>query len=162
MHKFIKISISALLFAVSACSFANKSTVIVPINSNPPGAEVRIDGKYFGQTPVFAELNPGKNHKATVSKSGYNSANINLESWYSLRNGDGDDGKRCMSDVVLMGIPYMIVLMFAPEKCAEFKQSDYFVDLTGGKPMNFDASMMQAPQGNNNAQPSYYQNQMRQ
>lgn len=134
MQNIFKITLASLLLAISACSFANKSTVTVPINSNPQGADVSIDGKYFGQTPVFAELNPGQNHKATISKKGYSTANINMDTWYSLRNGDGADGKRCMADVSLIGFPYMVVLLFAPEKCAEFKQPDYFADLTGGMP----------------------------
>jgi hypothetical protein len=137
------------LFVVNSCSFANKSTVTVPINSNPPGADVVIDGKNYGQTPLFASLNPGKNHKATISKKGYGSASIDMDTWYSMRDGEGDDGKRCMADIGSFLFPYFVVLLFAPEKCASFKQADYFVDLAGGKQITPEDSN---PQNNNQSQ----------
>jgi hypothetical protein len=145
MQNFIKICLSLLLFVLSACSFANKSTISVPINSNPPGADVYIDDQYFGQTPVFADLKPSKNYKARISKPGFGSTTIDMETWYSLRNSDGADGKRCVADVASFVLPYMVVLLFAPEKCGSFKQSDYFVDLTGGRPMSFNGSTTYVP-----------------
>ena len=59
-----------------------------------------------------------------------------------------------MADVSAGGIPYFIVLLFAPEKCASFKQSEYFVDLqmlrsTNNQNNNED----HIPQ--NNQQPQY-------
>ena len=118
----------------------------MPINSNPPGADVYIDGKNYGQTPAFIELKPSKNYKATISKRGYGSTNIDMDTWYSVRDGDGGDGGRCLADSVAV-LPIMIVLLFAPEKCGSFKQSDYFVDLSGGKPVG-DAGFG-VPQTNN-------------
>ncbi len=130
MKNLLKLLPVFALVVVNACSFANSSTVRVPINSNPPGASVTIDGKNYGQTPVFAELKPSKNYKATISKAGFTPATIDMETWYSLRDGDGADGKRCMADVGSFVLPYFIVLLFAPEKCGSFKQSDFFVDLS--------------------------------
>jgi hypothetical protein len=130
MKNIFKIFPVISLLIIESCSFANKSTVIVPINSNPPGASVMIDGKNYGQTPLFAELIPNKNYKAKISKAGYDSTTIDMESLYSLRGGESADGARCMADVVSLTIPYFVVLLFAPEKCGSFKQSDYFVDLS--------------------------------
>ncbi|MCE3255054.1 MAG: hypothetical protein K0R25_548 [Rickettsiaceae bacterium] len=130
------------LFVVNSCSFANKSTVVVPVNSNPPGANVVIDGRNFGQTPAFIELKPNKNYKASISKPGYSTVNIDMETWYSVRNGEGGDGGRCMADAVGV-LPMLIVLIFAPEKCGAFKQSDYFVNLSGVAPV---APIESAPQ----------------
>ncbi len=132
MQNKLKLLLAIALFVVSSCSFANKSTVTVPINSNPSGANIVIDGKNFGQTPAFVELTPNKNYKATLSKDGYGSTNIDMETWYSLRSGSGADGSRCMADVGAFVLPYFIVLMFAPEKCGSFKKSDYFVDFSSG------------------------------
>jgi len=144
------------LLAVNACSFANKSTVTVPINSNTPGANVMIDGKNFGQTPAFVELNPGKNHQATISKEGYTPATINMDTYYSVRGGDGADGGRCMADFSAAAIPYFIVLLFAPEKCASFKQSSYFADLQMIQSSNNQMDGAELPQ--NNQQPQYQNN----
>ena len=149
MQKTLKLLPVITLLIINSCSFANKSTVMVPINSNPPGADVVIDGKNYGQTPVFAELKPSKNYKATISKQGYGSANIDMETWYSLRDVDGADGKRCLADSQVLGIPYFIVLLFSPEKCGSFKQADYFVDLTGGRSAMTGNSESQNNQPNN-------------
>jgi hypothetical protein len=73
-----------------------------------------------------------------------------METWYSLRNSDGVDGKRCVADVASFVLPYMIVLLFSPEKCGSFKQSDYFVDLTGGRRMSFNGSTTYVPENPNN------------
>jgi hypothetical protein len=171
MQKIFKLLPVIALFVVNSCSFANKSTVTVPISSNPPGATIVIDGKNYGQTPAFVELKPSKNYKATISKPGYGSANIDMDTWYSLRDGKGADGGRCMADVGSFVLPYFIVLLFAPEKCGSFKQEDYFVDLAGGKPImpenNFEYqnnNQNQSP-GQSYGQPSggynesYYSNQ---
>ncbi len=153
MKNILKLAPVVALFIVNACSFANKSTVTVPINSNPPGATVMIDGRNYGQTPAFVELKPSKNYLATISKRGYGSVNVNMETWYSVRDGQGADGGRCMMDLPVLGIPYFIVLLFAPEKCSSFKQSDYFVDLAGGKQiMPEDLE----PQANNQNQQNQY------
>ncbi len=162
MLKKLKLLPAIALLAINACSFANKSTVLVPINSNPPGATVFIDGKNFGQTPAFAELTPNKNYKATISKQGYGSANIDMETWYSLRGMDNDDGKRCAADVAALIVPYFVVLMFAPEKCASFKQGDYFVDLAGGRPIRAEenTSLMNGQINNGYNQQQNVQNQM--
>ena len=136
MKNIINSLLIAVLFIINACSFANKSTITVPINSSPPGADVYVEGKNFGQTPAFVELTPDRNYKATISKEGYESVEIDMEAWYSLRGGSGADGKRCMMDVGSFILPYFIVLLFSPEKCGSFKQSDYFVDLGTKKKVN--------------------------
>ncbi len=148
MKNILKLLPVIALFVVNSCSFANKSTVTVPVNSNPPGASVTIDGRNYGQTPAFVELKPNKNYKATISKTGYGSANIDMETWYSVRDGESGDGKRCLADSVAV-LPIMMILLFAPEKCGSFKQSDYFVDLAGGKQIMPEDL---APQSNNQNQ----------
>jgi hypothetical protein len=135
MKNTLKLILTAALLVINACSFANKSTVGVAINSNPSGANVVVDGQNFGRTPAFIELNPGKNHQANISKNGYAPATIDMETWYSVRGGSGGDGGRCIADSAGI-LPYFIVLLFAPEKCASFKKSEYFVDLQMTKAPN--------------------------
>ncbi|MFT6219826.1 MAG: hypothetical protein ACJA02_000207 [Myxococcota bacterium] len=129
MNNLLKLSMVAILFIANSCSFANKSTVTVPMNSNPPGARIVIDGESYGKTPAFVSLKPNKNYKATFSKQGYESATVDMETWYSMRGGKSADGARCMADVASFILPYFIVLLFASEKCGSFKQTDYFADL---------------------------------
>ncbi len=166
MKNILKLLPVITLFVINSCSFANKSTVTIPINSNPPGANIIIDGKSYGKTPAFVELKPNKNYKATISKQGYGSTNIDMETWYSMRGGKGTDSKRCIADVASFIVPYLVVLVFAPEKCGSFKQDDYFVDLAGGKAImpEFLKPEFLKPQINNQNQPynnqkSYYNNQ---
>lgn len=157
MHNKLKLLPIIALVIINSCSFANKSTVIVPVNSNPPGADVVIDGRNYGQTPTFVELTPNKNYKATISKKGYGSANIDMDTWYSVRGGEDGDGKRCLADSAAV-LPIMMVLLFAPEKCGSFKQSDYFVDISGGRTSGVEE--MSVPVNNQNQvnQNNYYQN----
>lgn len=152
MKNLIKLSSVIALILINACSFANKSTVTVPITSNPPGANVIIDGRNYGQTPAFVELKPSKNYKATIMKDGYTSATIDMETWWSVRNGEGADGGRCVADSLPFAIPYFIVALFAPEKCASFKEDNYYVDLTLNKIPNSQSY------NNNPNQYDYYSN----
>ncbi|MFT7087730.1 MAG: hypothetical protein ACJAZX_001173 [Rickettsiales bacterium] len=169
MKNLFKLLPAIALISINACSFANKSTVKVPINSNPPGAMITIDGRNYGQTPALVELKPSKNYKATISKQGYSPVDIDMETWYSIRNSDGGDGGRCLADSLGI-LPMFIIVIFAPEKCGSFKQDDYFVDLAGRSPgfnsysgspvnsMNNDDGN-QAPQGYGNQAPQGYGNQ---
>ena len=140
MKNFIKAFLVSLLFVINSCSLLNKSTVTVPINSNPPGAIVTIDGVNMGVTPALVELKPNKNYQAKVSKRGFGSTTIDMETWWSVRDGKGADGARCMADTVLMGLPYMIMLLIAQEKCGSFKKESYTANLVGdGSGIGFDS-----------------------
>jgi hypothetical protein len=129
------------LLIITNCSFANKDMVIVPINSNPLGATVYINNTNFGKTPLLATLVPSKNYTALLAKKGYDTAQIDMEVWYSVRDGEGPDGKRCMADSSTI-LPMMIVLLFKPVKCSSFKESEYFVNLT--RSMNYGGAEEQA------------------
>ncbi|HJJ54850.1 MAG TPA: PEGA domain-containing protein [Methanocorpusculum sp.] len=48
------------------------ATGTINIASNPSGANVKIDGSYYGTTPFVTSLSPGS-HTVTLSKSGYSS-----------------------------------------------------------------------------------------
>ena len=61
---------SALLLSGCA-SIINGSTQKVKINSQPPGASVRIDGAPTGATPTVAELSRKSSHRVEVSLNGY-------------------------------------------------------------------------------------------
>ncbi|MGA7317635.1 MAG: PEGA domain-containing protein [Silvibacterium sp.] len=40
------------------------------VSSNPPGADIEIDGDFIGSTPSTLELNPGQ-HEITIRKKGF-------------------------------------------------------------------------------------------
>ena len=43
----------------------------VSINSKPAGANVTVNGRYRGQTPVSLKLSPNENYRVELSKAGY-------------------------------------------------------------------------------------------
>jgi hypothetical protein len=43
----------------------------VPISSNPPGAEVLVDGEYVGTTPTTSLLSRKSPHSVRIQKQGY-------------------------------------------------------------------------------------------
>ena len=72
------VSLIALAFAslaASSCAtlFASKSTM-APLSSDPPGAEVFVDGHRVGQTPMTYELTHRREHVITFRKAGYKEA----------------------------------------------------------------------------------------
>jgi hypothetical protein len=49
---------------------AESATGIVNVSSNPPGADVSVDGEFVGNSPAALKLAPGK-HMVVVKMSGY-------------------------------------------------------------------------------------------
>ncbi|MDH3998526.1 MAG: PEGA domain-containing protein [Desulfuromonadales bacterium] len=68
LQRFIAIALLALL--TSAC--AAQQTAFI---SNPPGAEVLVDGAAIGTTPCSFDYNlgNGESHEVTINKEGYDS-----------------------------------------------------------------------------------------
>lgn len=146
-----KVLTTSLILAISSCSFFNSKEIALPIKSNPAGASIYIDGKYSGQTPTNVNLIPDKNYKATISKEGYSSATINLESWASARgHRGGGDMYRCVADMtgIMLVIP---IAGFMSVYCRDFKQEEYSVNLVGNA--NFQGAGYGA-ESNYNAAPA--------
>ena len=61
--------------AGSGCAtlFAHKTTT-APLSSDPPGAEVFVDGHRVGQTPMMFEWSNRREHIVTFRKAGYKEA----------------------------------------------------------------------------------------
>ncbi|HKL63129.1 MAG TPA: PEGA domain-containing protein [Woeseiaceae bacterium] len=51
---------------------------VLRVRSNPPGANVTVDGRYRGQTPVRISLAPGRRHTIGLSKAGYRGYSRNV------------------------------------------------------------------------------------
>src|SRR5437899_1435331 len=69
------LSLLLACLAGSGCAtlFAHK-TMMAPLSSDPPGAEVFVDGHRVGQTPMTYELNHRQDHVITFRKAGYKEA----------------------------------------------------------------------------------------
>lgn len=87
-----KTAILCLLFGfgallLSSCaSIVNGTTQDETITSVPRGAHVKIDGRYYGNTPVTASLRRKKEHDVEIMLPGYQPAKFTMEQhisgWY--------------------------------------------------------------------------------
>ena len=142
------ILLSLLAFASSCAYMGNSKTVDVSIASNPQGADVFIEGKNYGKTPLTINIEP-KGYVVTITKEGHGSAILNLEAWQAIREGDKNkgDGGRCIADIIgtVLFLPY---LSYQSVYCRDFKQKEYFVNIPyiGAEGGRVDARGMPQPQ----------------
>lgn len=54
------------------------ATGVLTLSSSPSAANISVNGSFAGQTPADLELPPNREHRITVSKAGYQRANISL------------------------------------------------------------------------------------
>ncbi len=128
--KFIHICLALI---ISSCSFFNEKYVMLPIKSNPTGADIYIDGRHYGQTPMAVQLIPDRDYAATVTKQGYGTSSFSLETFRSVReNRGGKDMVRCVADALgtMLVIP---AAGFLSVHCKDFKQKEYFVNIDGNQ-----------------------------
>jgi hypothetical protein len=125
-----------LLLVLNCCSFANKKTVPLSINSNPSGADLYIDGSYYGKTPITINIEPKKDYSATLMKQGYGKSNLTLETWYSIReNRGGADQTRCALDA--LGVMLIVPAFgFYSSHCRDFKIPNYQVNIQPNSEMS--------------------------
>lgn len=80
MKKIIKASIGLLLLTTSCSSIINGTKQTVTIDSNVKGADININGTSVGTTPFTGKIPRGSSTQIYVSKEGYESKNIILNS----------------------------------------------------------------------------------
>ena len=154
------ILLSLLALSSSCAYFGNAKTVDVSIASNPSGADVFIEGRNYGKTPLTLNIEP-KGYVVTVTKEGHGSAIVNLEAWQAIREGASNkgDGGRCIADVIgtMLVIPYF---SYQSVYCRDFKQKEYFVNIPyiGANAGRVDSRGMPNPQ-DAAAMANYYYNQ---
>ncbi len=150
------IAILALASLASSCSFFNDKTVDVAINSTPPGADVFIEGKNYGRTPLILNIEP-KPYNVALVKEGYGTANLNMEIWWgTIRTTiDGErtgDGTRCFLDMMTLVFSFN---MYNATRCGDFKEKTYNVVIP--RSSNFAGnSTMGIGQKPSNMIPYYY------
>ena len=74
------ILVVALTISMTSCSLAGPKTQMFGINSNPSGADVVINSKSVGKTPVQCQVRRGKDVMIEIKKPGYNTAFLNSSS----------------------------------------------------------------------------------
>ncbi len=150
------ISLFLILGAASSCAFFNDKNVDLAINSNPPGADIFIEGRSYGVTPTVIKV-PPRRYLVTLTKDGYGSAVFNTDVWGTIRsdvNGNTTaDGKRCLADTL------SVIFFFNTfsERCADFKQKEYFINIQKtGNASNKNSSMIGIGNNPNNMVNYYY------
>ena len=150
---FKNISLVITLCLLSSCAFLfNGKNVDVTINSNPAGADIMIDGKNYGRTPATISIEP-KNYTVVLTKEGYGSTQLKLESWQAIRRKEGE-GSRCLADAVgsMLVLP---VFSYWSVYCRDFKEAEYSANIP------YLGSAIAQPQRNNvmqQPQAGQYQN----
>ena len=71
---------------LSGCATIVKGTTQkVAISSDPEGADVTVDDKLYGQTPVDVSMKRKRDHLVTVSKEGYKPDPSNVEAVVQMK-----------------------------------------------------------------------------
>ncbi|MDA7705463.1 PEGA domain-containing protein [Rickettsiales bacterium] len=126
INRFISIIIISIF--ISSCAQMNKDRVKITIRSNPANAHLYINNAYYGQTPAHISLIPDSDidYKATIVGENYQKT-IPLETWYSVREGRGEETTRCTLDA-LGSVLIVPMFSFMSIKCRDFKQQEYLID----------------------------------
>lgn len=127
MKKLINLVTTTSLLFSSSCAFLfNKKEVDLSISSNPPGANIIIDGRNYGQTPKIINIIP-KNYDVSLRIPGYGSTNVKLQTWQAIREKKGEGG-RCLADA--LGTMILLpMLSYWSVYCRDFKQKDYLITI---------------------------------
>ncbi len=96
------------------------------ITSNPPGADIIIEGRNYGRTPAVISLRP-KPYQVSLLKEGYGSANFKMDVWQGME--PGGDGKRCLADMI--GFIFIVTFYSAyfSDECKTFKEEEYRIEI---------------------------------
>ncbi|MBU6140127.1 MAG: PEGA domain-containing protein [Proteobacteria bacterium] len=149
-----QIALLASLILTSSCAaMFNDNKAEVSINSNPPGADIFIEGRSHGRTPATLQIE-AKNQTAVLNKEGYGSAQVQLETWYTAKNG------KCLADA-MFSMFIIPAYSFYSGKCSEFKEKEYFVNIpnNGSTRANNGFNPVAATGNNPQNMIDYYYNQ---
>lgn len=137
-------AITAMIFSSSCAMMMNDKLDKVTIESSPPGADIFIEGRNYGQTPKTLNIIP-KEYNITVRKAGYGSAQIQTSYWAAAKNSN------CVADT--MGAIFLVPIysFYYSGYCNEFKEKSYSVVI----PRN------EAPQSNNRGRNGDYNSRNR-
>jgi hypothetical protein len=116
-------------FVLSSCSFFNKKTVELGVDSFPKGAEIYVNDQYYGVTPAVINI-PPKDGFVTLNKRGYGTTSFKTPIFIgSVRtHADGSvnaDGVRCILDMA------SVIFSFGAYtgKCSDFKEKQHKITI---------------------------------
>jgi len=149
-NNFKQLAIIAIFFLANCSMAMNEKTTDLTILSNPPGAQIYIDGDYYGVTPKTLNIEPKKSTmQGMVIDKNQNQQSFEIETWYAVR--EGKEGKNCLLDSMGM----MLVLpafSFFSSYCRDFKQKEYFFETA----QNSGKQNFYSPNNQQNNQNNYY------
>lgn len=71
------VSLLVVYFLISGCATIVKGTTQgIPVTSEPPGADVLVDGMLVGTTPTDVEMKRKRDHLVTIKKDGYETKTV--------------------------------------------------------------------------------------
>ncbi len=127
MQLVLKITSLILILSTTSCAFFNNKTVPVTINSYPTGAKIYVDDVYYGVTAKEIDVIPDKTHRLKLVKDGYRNVEMDMETKFSLRNGQPGYSK-CKLD--LLGSIFILPIVGLKSLyCRDFTQKLYYADL---------------------------------
>ena len=114
---------------LSSCSFFNKKTVELGVDSFPRGAEIYVNDQYHGVTPAVINI-PPKDGFVTLNKRGYGTTSFKTPIFIGAvrthANGSVDaDGVRCILDMVSV---FFSVGAYTG-RCSDFKEKQHKITI---------------------------------
>ena len=123
-----KLFLAIAIVNLSSCSFFNSNYAEIKVNSNPQGARIMIEGRQVGITPSVVKI-PVKNYMMTLTKDGFGSAVVDLQTWASIKTSANNkivsDGYRCLLDSLN---PLLFFTVFT-KNCKDFKIKNHQVNI---------------------------------
>lgn len=137
MIKLAKLSlVASLLFSTSCAFLLNKKEVDLSLSSNPPGADIIIEGRNYGKTPKIIHIIP-KNYDVELRIAGYGSSKLKLQTWQAIRS-DKAEGGRCLADALgtMLVLP---IFSYYSVYCRDFKVKDHLITIPQNESRNIRA-----------------------
>lgn len=124
-----KFFIICCLIFLSSCSFFNKKTVELGVDSFPQGAEIFVNDQYYGVTPAVINLLP-KEGFVTLNKRGYGTTSFKTPIFIGAvrTHADGSvdaDGVRCILDMVSVFFSFGAYTGY----CSDFKEKQHKITI---------------------------------
>lgn len=125
-----------LLFGSSCALMFNDDRSTLSIVSDPAGADVIIEGRSYGRTPIMLNIKPGK-YNVSLVKEGHGSATFSTDAIQGIEK--GPDGNRCLLDGVGSVFVITFYSAFISEKCSVFKENyDIKIPFTSSRYRNIN------------------------
>lgn len=117
-----------IVSSIASCANRNNKEVLIAIDSDPTGAKIYIDDKYYGQTVRQVSLVPNKNYHLRLVKDGYKTVDTFMETEFSMRKRRAADYRRCKGNLTFSFLLFPLIAL-NKAYCRDFTKSIYYFDL---------------------------------